>query len=350
MYVRLLLILALLRLDVLAAEKVFDFSAVHEGQLPPGFRSAVTGQGKPGDWKVILDEVPSLIPPLTPQARAVARRPVLAQMAQDPADEHFPLLIYDPEIFGDFTLTAHVKMIRGDKERMAGFAFRIQNETNYYVLRASSLGNTFRFYKVVNGQRSAPIGPEVAIPSDVWHELTVECKGNQIHCLLNRKELIPALTDNTFPRGKIGFWTKSDSVSYFAEPKIVFTPREMPAQKMVNEVVRKYPRLLNLKIYLPASEPKTTRLVASKDAKEIGQPGGSTEDAVISKGEVYYGKEKDSLSVIMPLRDNNGDAIAAARIVMKPFPGQTEQNAIARALPILKEMQSRVQNLQDLVE
>ena len=53
---------------------------------------------------------------------------------------------------------------------------------------------------------------------------------------------------------------------------------------------------------------------------------------MIKQGEVYYGKEKDSVSVIMPLRDRNGDVIAAARVVMKPFAGQTEQNAIARAL------------------
>ncbi len=345
-----LLALALLALPVTAAERKLDLAEVGEGQMPPGFRSSVTGQGKPGDWKVILDETPSLFPPLTPGAPAMARRQVLAQMAQDPTDEHFPLLILDDEIFGDFLVTTRFKTVRGDKERMAGIAFRIQNETNYYVIRASSLGNTFRFYKVVNGVRSLPIGPEVAIPSGVWHELNVECKGNQIHCLLNGKELIPVLTDNSFLRGKIGFWTKSDSVSYFADTKITYTRRELPAQTLVREVAKKYPRLLAIKIYVPGKEPSTTRLVASKDEKEIGQPGAKTEQAVISHGEIYYGKEKDSISVIMPLRDRNGDAIAAARVVMRPFPGQTEENAIARALPIVKEMQTRVQSLEDLLE
>jgi len=271
-------------------------------------------------------------------------------MAQDRTDEHFPLLVLDDEVFADFLVTTRFKTVQGDKERMAGIAFRIQNETNYYVVRASSLGNTFRFYKVVNGERSLPIGPEVAIPSGVWHELSIECKGNQIRCLLNGKELIPVLTDNSFVRGKIGFWTKSDSVSYFTDTKIIYTRREMPAQTLVRETAKKYPRLLAIKIYVPGTEPSTTRLIASKDEKEIGQAGAKTEQAVISHGEVYYGKEKDSISVIMPLRDRNGDAIAAARVVMRPFPGQTEQNAIARALPIVKEMQTRVQSLEDLLE
>ena len=342
--------LALLALPTIAAERKLDFGEVREGQMPTGFRSALTGEGKPGDWKVILDETPSLFPPLTPGAPALARRAVLAQVAQDRTDEHFPLLILDDEVFADFSVTTRFKTVRGDKERMAGIAFRIQNETNYYVVRASSLGNTFRFYKVVNGVRSLPIGPEVAIPSGVWHELSVECKGNQIRCLLNGKELIPVLTDNSFVRGKIGFWTKSDSVSYFADTKIIYTRREMPAQTLVRETSKKYPRLLAIKIYVPGTEPTTTRLIASKDEKEIGQSGAKTEQAVISQGEIYYGKEKDSISVIMPLRDRNGDAIAAARVVMRPFPGQTEQNAIARALPIVKEMQTRVQSLEDLLE
>src|SRR5438477_4316862 len=245
--------LALLAIRTLGAERKFDFNEVRDGQMPPGFRSAVTGEGKPGDWRVILDEKPSAFPARTPESPSLTKEQVLAQLAQDPADEHFPLLIFEEEIFGDFTLTTRFKTVRGEKERMAGIAFRIQNETNYYVVRASSLGNNFRFYKVVNGERSQPIGPEVPIPSGLWHDLSVECKGNQIRCLLNGKELIPLLTDNTFVRGKIGFWTKSDSVSYFTDTKIVYTRREMPAQTLVRETSKKYPRLLAIKIYVPGT-------------------------------------------------------------------------------------------------
>ena len=88
----LLWVLALVVLPAAAAERKFDFSEARENQAPPGFRSTVTGQGKPGDWKVIMDEVPPLLQPLTTRAPAVAKKAVLAQLAQDPADEHFPLL------------------------------------------------------------------------------------------------------------------------------------------------------------------------------------------------------------------------------------------------------------------
>jgi hypothetical protein len=343
-------VLALWALPAIAAERKFDFSDVPEGQTPPGFRSAVTGKGKPGEWRVVLDEVPSQMPAISPRATAVAKRPVLAQLAQDPTDEHFPLLIFQDETFDDFTLTTHLKTVKGVTEQMAGIAFRVQDETNYYVVRASSLGNTFRFYKVVNGQRSAPIGPEVPIPSGVWHELKIECKGNQIHCLFEGKELIPMLTDNSFARGKIGFWTKSDAVSYFADTKITYTPHELPAQAIVRDTHKKYPRLLGLEIYVLGPDPKQARLVGSNDPKKLGQNGGHAEQDVISRDVVYYGKGKKSVEVTMPLHDRNGDTVAAARVIMSTFPGQTEQNALARALPIVKEMEARITSLQALLE
>jgi hypothetical protein len=343
--------LVVLALPAVAAERKFDFSDVRENQTPPGFRSAVTGQGKPGDWKVIMDEVPSLLPALTPGAPGVAKKPVLAQLAQDATDEHFPLLIYEGDTMGDFTLTTRFKTVKGVMEQMAGIAFRVQNETNYYVVRASSLGNTFRFYKVLNGERGPVVGPEVPIPSGVWHELTVECKGIQIRCLLDGKELITA-TDkvNPFTSGKIAFWTKSDSVSYFADTRIVYTPHEAPAQALVRAMLKKYPRLLGLQVYVLGADPKSSRLVASKSTNEVGRAGGKVEPDVIAQGNTYFGKEKEFVSVVLPLRDRNGDPMAAVRVIMKPFAGQTEQSAYARALPIIRDMQARVTSLQDLVQ
>jgi DNA-binding IclR family transcriptional regulator len=103
-------------------------------------------------------------------------------------------------------------------------------------------------------------------------------------------------------------------------------------------------------VYVPGREPQTTRTVASKNEDEIGQPGTKTEHEVIARGETYYGKEHDAVSVIMPLRDRNGDAMAAVRVVMKSFPGQTEENAIVRAAPIVKSMQEQIRSIEDLAE
>src|SRR5256885_16452271 len=106
-------------LSASAAERKFDFSAAAQNQTPPGFRSAVTGQGKPGDWRVLLDEPSSELSALSPESRGVTRRAVLAQIAEDPTDEHFPLLIFDEESYGDFSLATRFKTGRGKVEQMA---------------------------------------------------------------------------------------------------------------------------------------------------------------------------------------------------------------------------------------
>jgi hypothetical protein len=341
--------LLLLALPSLAAERKFDFGQFTTGQMPTGFVSVVTGKGKPGEWKVITEEVAPL---LTPRPEhSVTTHSVLAQLSQDPTDEHFPLLICDDLRFGDFTLTTRFKTMRGVIEQMAGVAFRVQNASNYYVVRASSLGNTFRFYKVLNGQRGPPVGPEVSIPAGEWQELTVSCTGNQIRCGLNGKELI-SVTDkaNALTSGTFGFWTKSDSVSYFGETRLVYVPFEGPAQKIVKDVLHKYPRLSGLKVYVAGKQAGQTRLIASGNEKELGQAGARTEKEVLATGETYYGKENDTISVVMPLRDRNGDAMAAVRVMMKAFPGQTEENAIIRAAPIVKDIQARAHALDDLLE
>lgn len=52
--------------------------------------------------------------------------------------------------------------------------------------------------------------------------------------------------------------------------------------------------------------------------------------------------------MVQPLRDRNGEPIAAVRVTMTTFLGQTEQNALQRALPIVKYMQARVSRLDEL--
>ena len=161
--------------------------------------------------------------------------------------------------------------------------------------------------------------------------------------------MIPPLTDNTFASGKLGFWTKSDAVSYFTDTSITYVPREVLARPLVREMVKKYPRLLGLKIFV-RDDQGGARLIASKDETEIGTAGTQTEKDAITHGTIFYGRGKDTAAVVMPLRDRNGEPIAAVRVVLKPIIGQTEQNALIRARPIVKEMQARVQSLTDLTE
>ena len=133
----------------------------------------------------------------------------------------------------------------------------------------------------------------------------------------------------------------------FADTRITYTPHESLAQSLVRDIVAEYPRLVGVKIYLRDDE-GNLRIVASKDAKEIGTAGGASELGALTAGQVFYGRGTDTVSVVQPLRDQNGEPIAAVRLVLKSFTGQTEQAVLQRALPIVKEMQARIHSRDEL--
>jgi hypothetical protein len=335
------------------AEITIHFSDFALGQSPTNFHNALAGAGQPPDWKIVTDESPPALTPLIPQVTPTAsaiRRPVLAQLSRDATDEHFPMLIYDGQVFKNFKLTAPFKIIGGAAEQMAGVVFRFQNASNFYVLRASALGRNVRFYKVVDGVRSAPIGPALDIATNTWHTLGVKCEGNQIICALDDKPVMTTLNDSSFSAGKIGFWTKSDAVGYFGDTTIAYTPMVPAAQTLVDDIMKKYPRILALRIYTPDDKGQL-RILASKDKSETGQAGADAEKNTFEKGSVYYGHDKGMVLVVMALNDRNGEPIAAVRVGLTSYAlAETQDAVVNRVRIIVREMQARVLSKQDLME
>jgi Domain of Unknown Function (DUF1080) len=344
---------ALLACPASGAERVFNFGEYTFDQTPSNFVSAVTGSGKPGPWKVILDETPSAMPARDTNAPAMTQHAVVAQMGGLPVNLHFPMLVFNDEKYDDFTFSTRFKIVGGGLAQMGGIVFRYQDPKNYYVLTASVLDKHFWFFKIVNGVRSDKlIGPPIEIATGEWHEMTVQCDGNHIHCLLDGKETIPMITDSSFVNGKVGFWTKSDSAVYFTDAKVNFTPRETLAQSLVSDVLTEFPKLDGIKMFAIRPGETNAVVVAGKDPKELRQPGGKEELDVIHNGRSYIGRNKKvgTVTVTAPLRDRNGDAIAAVAFVMKTFPGETDDTAALRAQAMMKRMQPRVTSLEDLLQ
>ena len=51
----------------------------------------------------------------------------------------------------------------------------------------------------------------------------------------------------------------------------------------------------------------------------------------------------------MPMHDCNGETVAAVRLVMRTFPGETEKTALTRAVPVIRLMESHIRTHADLV-
>jgi hypothetical protein len=345
----LLLCALVLSLPVAGAELRFNFGDLASGGSLTNFHAELLGDGKPVAWQVLPGKAPSAFTPLSGQSQNASSGggSVLAQTSQDPTDERFPLFIYDGEKFRDFRFTTQFKLVSGVAEQMAGIVFRFLNTSNFYVARVSGLGKNVRFYKVVNGVRSIPIGPGCELASDTWHQLGVQCDGNEITLFLDGKPVMNTLGDNTFSEGKIGFWTKSDAVTYFANAVVDYTPVVPAGQLLVNKVMELEPRILGLQIYTLDTN-NATSLLASNDPSERGQPGTSYELGAIRDGTTFFGRQGDADFVTMPLHDRNGDYIAAVRFKLKSFFGETQQNAVLRATLVLNVMQGMCTSAEDL--
>ena len=127
-----------------------------------------------------------------------------------------PALALSDQSFADVVMTAQFKPIAGQEDQAAGLIFRIQDRDNYYILRANALEDNVNLYKYAGGRRSLMRESRVAVPSGQWQELRVEVVGSTFHGFLNGQPVVEA-SDDSYAQGRVGLWTKADSVTCFDE-------------------------------------------------------------------------------------------------------------------------------------
>ena len=68
---------------------------------------------------------------------------------------------------------------------------------------------------MINGRRVAFLNQNVKVASNVWHALRVEAVGDHFVVTYDGKKVLDA-KDGTFKEaGKVGLWTKADSMIAF---------------------------------------------------------------------------------------------------------------------------------------
>lgn len=187
----------------------YNFDSDTHGQPPAKFHQALTGGGGAVKWVVQKEDT------------APSKPNVLVQMSADKTDYRFPLAIADEGSFRDLELSVKFKAISGNVDRAGGLVFRLKDANNYYVVRANALEDNFNFYYVLNGKRRQIKGSNVKVSSGEWHDLRLEANGDKFTCYFDGNKKIEA-TDDTFKdAGKIGLWTKADSVTAFDDLKVL---------------------------------------------------------------------------------------------------------------------------------
>ncbi len=120
-------------------------------------------------------------------------------------------------------LSVRFRPVSGRVDQAAGLVWRYQNEDNYYLVRANALEDNVVLYRVEGGKRiDLPVkgegrtyGKKVDVPTGQWSTLRVVANGRLFEVYFNGTKLYE-VDDATFMQpGRVGVWTKADSVTQF---------------------------------------------------------------------------------------------------------------------------------------
>ena len=197
-------IVCMMEASAMAEQIKFTDDAV--GATPKGWTATMTGQGSP-KWTV------------EEETDAPSRSKVVKQSGR----ATYPLLLKDDSSVKDGFVEIQFKAISGGEDRAAGIVWRARDANNYYVVRANALEDNVVLYKTVGGKRSSldivgrkgGYGIKVQVPAGRWHTLRVDFAGSRFKATFNGRPLFE-VEDRTFgDAGRIGLWTKADSVTAF---------------------------------------------------------------------------------------------------------------------------------------
>ncbi len=181
------------------SDTLFTFDNYKVGALPEGWSEYVTGNGKPGIWKISDDN----------------GNKVFMQTSDNYNGYHFNVAVNKVLEYKDVEITVKFKAVKGNEDQGGGPVWRFYDAGNYYIARANPLENNFRLYKVVKGRRIELASADFEINTGQWYTLKVIMKNNNIKCYFDG-ELKLETEDNTFEKaGKTGLWTKADAVTMF---------------------------------------------------------------------------------------------------------------------------------------
>jgi len=154
--------------------------------------------------------------------RAEADTPSPPNALCQTGNAEYPAISLGDATYTNLTMSTRFKPISGKTDQAAGLILRIQDKDNYYIVRANALENNVIFFKYVGGRRSTIKEGSTKVLSGQWQELRAEVSGDRVRAFLNGQLVVEA-SDGTFKSaGRVGLWTKADSVTCFDD--VTVTP------------------------------------------------------------------------------------------------------------------------------
>lgn len=190
-----------------AGSKTLSFDKDPVGSPPAGFDFARTGQGAEGNWVVRAE-------------KDSANNHVLVQESADPTDYRFPLAVVTEGSWKDVTLSVRAKPLSGRVDQGFGMVWRYKDANNYYITRCNADEDNCTIYHTVKGSRRAFQNKPVKVAKNAWHTLKLEAAGSHFVVWFDGTKVLEANDDTFKDAGRVGLWTKADSVIEFDDFKI----------------------------------------------------------------------------------------------------------------------------------
>ena len=122
-------------------------------------------------------------------------------------------VIVAPGSYADVDVSVKFKPISGREDASGGIVFRF-NDGKYYVVRANALEDNFRLYTYDRGRRQIATARVKAPALGQWHTVRLVAVGDHIQAWLDGALHLDH-HDSRFTAGRLGLWTKADSITAF---------------------------------------------------------------------------------------------------------------------------------------
>lgn len=122
-------------------------------------------------------------------------------------------VIVAPGSYLDVDVSMKFKPISGRQDASGGIVFRF-SDAKYYVVRANALEDNFRLYYYDRGRRQIATVRVKAPALGQWHTVRLVAVGDHMQAWLDGTLGLDH-HDSRFKAGRIGLWTKADSITAF---------------------------------------------------------------------------------------------------------------------------------------
>jgi len=143
-------------------------------------------------------------------AGAPSGKKVLVQRA---TKNQFNVIVAPGGPYSDIDVSMKFKPVAGREDASGGIVFRF-TDGKYYVVRANALEDNFRLYSYDRGRRQLATATVKAPALGQWHTVRLVAVGDHMQAWLDGKLHLDH-RDPRFKSGRVGLWTKADSVTAF---------------------------------------------------------------------------------------------------------------------------------------